>query len=93
MISGNLNALLRKFHFLGVYQYWYTIYPYWYTLYQYWYNDTNIGINIPKSGKSILLIFPSFHHPICSKKIHLFSQKISSPLVLALDGQANIAPY
>ena len=54
MIAGNLNALLRKFHFLGVYQYWYTIYPYWYTLYQYWYNDTNIGINIPKSGKSIL---------------------------------------
>ena len=54
MISGNLNALLRKFHFLVVYQYWYTIYPYWYTLYQYWYNDTNIGINIPKSGKSIL---------------------------------------
>ena len=54
MISGNLNALLRKFHFLGVYQYWYTIYPYWYTLYQYWYTDTNIGINIPKSESSIL---------------------------------------
>ena len=56
MISGNLNALLRKFLFLGIYQYWYTIYPYWYTLYQYWYNDTNIGINIPKSGKSILIL-------------------------------------
>ena len=46
MISGNLNAVLRIFFF------W--IIPKLVYCYHYWYKVTNIGINIPKSGKSIL---------------------------------------
>ena len=46
MISGNLNAVLRIFFF------W--IIPILVYCYHYWYKVTNIGINIPKSGKSIL---------------------------------------
>ena len=55
MISGNLNAVLRIFFFL--------IIPILVYCYHYWYKVTNIGINIPKSGKSIL-----FPISICQRK-------------------------